>query len=76
MYINVGGAVHVLNSAVAKARAVEDSFCPENLIWIAYMEKSQEVLILFHLKNEEVAEKLEQSHNEIYNSPLAKAMRE
>lgn len=74
MKINIGGSYDLLTDGTYKAVVIVDVWTPEHLIWVTAI--NEELKILCHPKNQETAQMLVDKHNEIYNSPLAKAMRE
>jgi hypothetical protein len=80
MQVPLRGSPEYLFSFVCLAEAVQDVFVPDNYIWVMpplYVDRDQETIkILSSPKNYKYAQELAQKHNEIFDSPLAKALRE
>lgn len=74
MYINVGGDASRLNTGTYKAIVTIDSWTPEHTIWVSVINGT--LHIIAHPKNLQAATVMADLHNEIYNSPLAEALRE
>lgn len=83
--MNVVGAAHYLGDFNFEARVTVDVYVPENSLWImppSFVYSNSEtqfiefIQILSHPKNQVEAQKMADEHNEVYNSPLMKALRE
>jgi len=79
--MKVLGSIDYLNDYTFEALALSDVFVSDLYIWIMPPRSFDDVegdliRILCSPKNWEEAKKMEQKHNEIYNSPLMRALRE
>ena len=76
MKVNLTGTVDLLYSGAYKLEVTLTPYAPENVLYVYKMSFETILRIMCHPKNFEAASELVQSHNEIYNSPLARALRE
>lgn len=74
MYVNVSGDFNLLNTGAYFAEVEVSLHCPGSLIWISLSNKT--LVIICSPSNLEAAEQVKTENNKIWDSPLAKAMRE
>lgn len=76
MYLNIQGNLDLINNGTFLAEVRVSPFCPENIIHICKLEPNDFVVIITAPCNLDKANVLLEQNNRIYNSPLAKALRE